>query len=232
MGSGSSRGKKVAPASVNEINSFRRHDNTVHVLKEERHLFKPLKITTSTNLSQSRNRAQQDCHSEGHDSEFSVEDDDIDVELNRVLQEYDNRELRSKRKTYQTKPFIRSNTYGLCYSSRVHNESVFNSTPHWQSSELSEGPGACCPDNGSVGVKDKKGIPGFYQFCKNTQIQFSSGTQENDLLTTGSACVESVPRAETDSVLEDGNGPSLSMPVILYDGSEVDLMETIEREFS
>lgn len=33
-------------------------------------------------------------------------------------------------------------------------------------------------------------------------------------------------------VLDDGNGPSLSKPVILYDGSEVDLMETIEREFS
>lgn len=180
MGSGSSRGKKVAPASVNEIKAFKRDDNTAHVSKEESHLFKLLKKPKLTNLNQSRNITQQlDCHSEGHDSEFSAEDDDIDVELYRVLEEYDNRELRSKRKTYQTKPFIRSNTYGLCHSSRVHNESVFNSTPHWQSSELSEGSGACCPDNGSVGVKDKKGIPVFNQFCKNTQIQFSSGAQEN-----------------------------------------------------
>ncbi|CAB1335375.1 unnamed protein product [Coregonus sp. 'balchen'] len=223
MGSGSSRGKKVVPASVNETNSFKRDDSTVHVLKEERHLFKPLTIPKSTNLSQSRNRAQQDCHSEGHDSEFSAEDDDIDVELNRVLEEYDNRELRSKRKTTQKKPFIRSKTYGLCHSNRVHNDSDFNSTPHSQSYEFSKRPGACCPDNCSVGVKDKKGIPVFDHFCKDTQIQFSSGTQENVRILFYLILV---------SVLDDSHGPSLSMPVILYDGSEVDMMETIEREFS
>lgn len=178
MGSGSSRGKKVAPSSVNEINSFRRDDNTVHVLKEERHLFKPLKITKSTNLSQSRNRAQHDCHSEGHDSEFSVEDDDIDVELNRVLQEYDNRELRSKRKTFAKMLLIGSDSNGFCHSRRVYNESDFNSTPHLQSSELSEGTGAHCPYNGSVGVINKdKNV--FHHFSKDTHIQFPSGTQEN-----------------------------------------------------
>ncbi|XP_071221771.1 uncharacterized protein [Salvelinus alpinus] len=231
MGSGSSCGKKVAPASVNEINAFKRDDNTVHVSKEESHLFKPLKIPKLTNFNQSRNIAQQlDCHSEGHDSEFSVEDYDVDVELDRVLEEYDNRELRSKRKTFAKTLLIGSDTYGFCNSRRVHNESDFNSTPHLQSCELSEGTGAHCPYNGSVEVINKdKHV--FHHFSKDTHIQFPSATQENDFLTKGT-CVESVPRSESDSVPDDSHGPSLSMPVILYDGSEVDLMETIEREFS
>ncbi|XP_029585716.1 uncharacterized protein LOC115172425 [Salmo trutta] len=231
MGSGSSRGKKVAPASVNEINAFKRDDNTVHVSKVESHLFKPLKKPKLTNLNQSRNITQQlDCHSEGHDSEFSAEDDDIDVGLDRVLEEYDNRELRSKRKTFAKMLLIGSDTNGFCNSRRVYNESDSNLTPHLQSCELSEGTGAHCPYNGSVGVINKdKNV--FHHFSKDTHIQFPSGTQENDFLTKGT-CVESVPRIESDSVPVDSHGPSLSMPVILYDGSEVDLMETIEREFS
>nr|XP_029543705.1 uncharacterized protein LOC115146070 [Oncorhynchus nerka] len=231
MGSGSSRVKKVAPGSVNEINAFKGDGNTVHVSKEESHLFKPLNIHKLTNFNQSRNITQQlDCHSEGHDSEFSAEDDDVDMELDRVLEEYDNRELRSKRKTFEKTLLIGSATYGFCNSKRVHNESDFNSTPHLQSSELSEGTGAHCPYNGSVGVINKdKHV--FHHISKDTQIQFPSATQENDFLTKGT-WVESVPRSESDSVPDDSHGPSLSTPIILYDGSEVDLMETIEREFS
>ncbi|CAB1331086.1 unnamed protein product [Coregonus sp. 'balchen'] len=201
MGVGSSRGMKVAPASVNEINAFIRDDNTVHVSKEESHLFKPLKIPKCTTFNQSRTQ-QLDSQSEGHDS-LSAEDDDIDVELDRVLEKYDNRELRSKRKTSAKKLLISSNTYGFSNSRRVYNESDFNSNPHLLISELSEGTGAHCPDNGSVAVNNKdKHV--FHHFSNDTHIQ----------------------------VPDDSHGPSLSMTVILYDGSEVDLMETIEREFS
>ncbi|XP_010877019.2 uncharacterized protein LOC105015513 [Esox lucius] len=226
MGSGSSRGKKVVPASFNETNAFKTED-IVDVLKEENHLYKPLKIQTFTKVRLSGNRTQPrtDCHIEGHDSEF---EDDIGLELDRGLEEYENRELRSKKKHFPKMPFIRSTTYGLCISRRVHNEMDFNSTPHLQSSGMSDRI-ATRSENASVRVNDTKCIRVFNRFCKDKQMHILSDTRENDL-TTGTVG-EYMHRAEAQSVPNNSQGPSHSLPAILYNDSEVDLMETIEREF-
>ncbi|KAG9336904.1 hypothetical protein JZ751_002393 [Albula glossodonta] len=137
MGSGGSRGKKIAPASVTEVTIYRpKKDGSERDQKGDGPSVKPFKIQKLANFSRSWNRARPDCHSEGHDSDFSLDDDDdIDVELDRDPMALD----------------------------------------------------------GSEG----------------------QGLAEETVLVPG--CCDA---------------PDLTMPVILYNGSEEDLMETIEREFS
>lgn len=96
--------------------------------KQQSRAFKPLKIHTI--LRTARNRAPQDCHSEGHDSEFSGEDDDIDGELlDTVMADYEERERASVKKHSSKKTFIRSKTYGLCHFSREDVDDDLSSTP-------------------------------------------------------------------------------------------------------
>ncbi|KAL0969684.1 hypothetical protein UPYG_G00230850 [Umbra pygmaea] len=226
MGCGGSRGKKIAPASGNELNALKLDDN-IHVLKEELN-FKPLKIHTFTNVNLFRNRAQPGPDSQIEAKEFSTEDC-IDVELDQVLEENDNRELRSKRKTFPKMSFLLANTSAFCISRPVKNESDLNVTPHLHCSEMSDRL-VKCPDNGSAGVNKKKDITDFNRFRKNTEILLCD-SRENGYSAKG-AGVQSVPRENTESVPNNSDGPSFPMPVVMYDGSEVDLMEKIERDFS
>uniref|UniRef100_UPI003AAD0119 uncharacterized protein n=1 Tax=Centroberyx gerrardi TaxID=166262 RepID=UPI003AAD0119 len=214
MGSGTSRGKKVAPARVGEVNVTKR-DATVTSPKHDSRSFKPL--TLHAHLRNCRNRAQLDCHSEGHDSEFSAEDEDIDAGLDPVLTDYEDQGRASKRKNPPKKSFIRSKTYGLCNFSRVHTDDDFNS-PQSPASETAEEPRGSHGGSGDVNKRGQKHTP-------------SCPSQHSGFLTRG-PCVEPVPRSEKQSSFGSCHSSSLTMPVILYDGSEEELMDTIEREFS
>lgn len=119
MGSGTSRGKKVAPACVSEVSVAKTAAGTSP--KPAKRLFKPPKIHAI--LRNARNRAQPDCHSEGHDSDFSREDDDIDGEMDTVLADYEERGWASVKKPPPKKTAFRSKTYGLCHSSQDDEDS-------------------------------------------------------------------------------------------------------------
>lgn len=112
MGSGTSRGKRVAPACASDVTVAKAAAGTSP--KQVNRPLKPSKIHAI--LRNARNRAQPDCHSEGHDSDFSREDDDMDGEVNTVLADDETRGWASAKKSPPKKTAIRSRTYGLCHS--------------------------------------------------------------------------------------------------------------------
>uniref|UniRef100_UPI0037E7154A uncharacterized protein n=1 Tax=Semicossyphus pulcher TaxID=241346 RepID=UPI0037E7154A len=219
MGSGTSRGKRVAPACVSEVNVIKTAGTSP---KQDSRPFKPLKIHAI--LRNARNRAQPDSHSEGHDSDFSREDDDIDAELDTVLAEYEERDRASVKKNPPKKAVIRSKTYGLCNFSQ-DDEEEFSSAPRPRASGTDEGPR--CSHGGSRDV-NKRSNNAFINFKKHTP---ASPNQQNGFLTRG-ALLEAVPTSGQQSTFGSCHSSSLTMPVILYDGSEEELMDTIERDFS
>ncbi|KAI1895892.1 hypothetical protein AGOR_G00111430 [Albula goreensis] len=226
MGSGGSRGKKIAPASVTEVTIYRpKKDGSERDQKGDGPSVKPFKIQKLANFSRSWNGARPDCHSEGHDSDFSLDDDDdIDVELDRVMAEYENRRFNSK-KGAERKSFQRSKTYGFCNSRKTFSGD-FTSTPHLKSSDVTER--TRVPRNhSSVKTSDKEQSWKSTHYVPNT----CSGIAFQDPMALDGS--EGQGLAE-ETVLVPGccDAPDLTMPVILYNGSEEDLMETIEREFS
>ncbi|KAJ8387805.1 hypothetical protein AAFF_G00149540 [Aldrovandia affinis] len=241
MGSGGSRGKKVAPASVTEVSACREgKDGIARDEKEEDgRLFKPFKIQKLADFNRSWHGGggggRPDCHSEGHDSDFSAEDeeeddDDIEVELDRVMAKYESKRFNSVKTTSRKKPFERSKTYGFCNSRRAYAGGDFISTPQLHSSEPAERtrhPG----DPGSVRGGGKEHAS-FSQPWETTHYAPN---------TCGKVFPDpSALRCSADQGLADETAlvpgccdpPGLALPVILYNGSEEDLMETIEREFS
>lgn len=121
MGSGSSRGKRVAPACVSEVSVAKTRSSSASP-KPVNRPFKPLKIHAI--LRNARHRAQPGCHSEGHDSDFSREDEDIDGEMDTVLADYEERGWASEKKNPPKKTSgFRSKTYGLCHSSQEDEDS-------------------------------------------------------------------------------------------------------------
>lgn len=208
MGTGTSRGKKVAPACVSEVTNT---GTGVTSPKPDSRPFKPLKIHTI--LRNARNRAQPDCHSEGHDSDFSGEDDDIDAELDTVLADYEERERASVKKPPPKKTFIRSKTYGLCHFSQEDTEDDFSSAA----------------PRVSHGV-NKRSDPAFTQMKKHTPATQNNSSSQGFL--TRGALLEAVPTSEKQSAFGSCHSSSFTTPVILYDGSEEELMDTIERDFS
>ncbi|TKS86737.1 hypothetical protein D9C73_020856 [Collichthys lucidus] len=209
MGSGTSRGKKVAPACVSEVNVTKTTVSTSP--KQDSRPFKPLKIHTI--LRNARNRAQPDCHSEGHDSDFSREDDDIDGELDTVLADYEDRGRASVKKNPPKKTVIRSKTYGLCHFSR-------------EDEEDSEEP------RGSNGGARVVNNDAFTHLKKHTPVCPSQHSASSQGFLTRGALLDAVPTSEKQSTCGSCHSSSLTMPVILYDGSEEELMDTIERDFS
>ncbi|XP_070835647.1 uncharacterized protein [Chaetodon trifascialis] len=214
MGSGTSRGKKVAPACVSEVNVSKTAAGTSP--KQDHRPFKPLKIHAI--LRNARNRAQPDCHSEGHDSDFSREDDDIDGELDTVLADYEEREGDTVKKTPPKKTVIRSKTYGLCHFSQEDEEDFSAKEPRGS-------------NGGSRGV-NKRSNDAFTHFKRHTPAPPSQHSSSSQGFLTRGALLEAVPTPEKQSTFGSCHSSSLTMPVILYDGSEEELMDTIEREFS
>ncbi|KAI3367616.1 hypothetical protein L3Q82_026462 [Scortum barcoo] len=220
MGSGTSRGKKVAPACVSEVNVTKSAVGTSP--KQDSRPFKPLKIHAI--LRNARNRAQPDCHSEGHDSDFSREDEDIDGELHTGLSDYEERGRASVKKNPPKKAVVRSRTYGLCHFSQEEDEDL-SSAPR---------PRAAEPRGSHSGSRDvnKRSNDAFTLFKKHTPACPSQHSSSSQGFLTGGALLETVPTSEKQSTFGSCHGSSLTMPVILYDGSEEELMDTIEREFS
>lgn len=138
MGSGSSRGKKVAPACVTEVNVTKTGANVAST-KQDRSPFKPLRNHSVWRKVPAR--AQPDCHSQGRDSDFSGEDLSIDGELERDLEVSEDIEKASVKRTCPKKSFIRSKTYGLCHFGQEDaGEEVSPPDPRLQESGGAEGP--------------------------------------------------------------------------------------------
>ncbi|KAM9341561.1 uncharacterized protein ABDE67_015219 [Symphorus nematophorus] len=213
MGSGTSRGKKVAPACVSEVSVAK---TAASPKQDNNRPFKPLKIHTI--LRNARNRAHPDCHSEGHDSDFSREDDDIDAELDTVLADYEEREGAAVKKNPPKKAVIRSKTYGLCHFSQDDEDDFSSEEPRGS--------------NGGSGVVNKRSNDAFTHLKKHPPVSPSQNSSSSQGFLTRRALLEVVPTSEKQSTFGSCHSSSLTMPVILYDGSEEELMDTIEREFS
>ncbi|KAK1893607.1 Aspartyl/glutamyl-tRNA(Asn/Gln) amidotransferase subunit B [Dissostichus eleginoides] len=210
MGSGTSRGKKVAPACVSELKGTTSTSGETSP-KQESRPFKPLKIQSI--LRNARNRAQPECHSEGHDSDFSREEDDIDGEMDTVIADYEEREKTSVKKTPPKKIVIRSKTYGLCPFSQEDEKDFSSEEPRGS--------------HGGSGDVNKRSSDASTQPACPSQHSSSQG-----FLTRG-ALLEAVPTSEkqSDDQIRRLAAP-LSLPAIMYDGSEEELMNTIEKEFN
>ncbi|XP_060938132.1 uncharacterized protein LOC133014935 [Limanda limanda] len=213
MGSGPSRGKKVAPACVSEVNGTKTTTGGVPYPKQDSRMFEPLKINAV--LRNARNRAQPDCHSQGPDSDLSGEDEDIDAELDTVLADYEERERTTEKKQPPKKTVVKSKTYGLCHLGREDAEDEVTGR--------AEEPRV--PRGGSEDV-NKRSKEAFTR-----QSSSSSSSSSRGFLTRGSQ-LDSVPTSEKQLTFGSCHSSSLTMPVIPYDGSEEELMDTIEREFS
>ncbi|XP_029983292.1 uncharacterized protein LOC115414196 [Sphaeramia orbicularis] len=219
MGSGPSRGKKVAPACVSEV-TVAKTAARVTATKHSGGPFRPLKIQTI--LRTARNRAQPDRHSEGNDSECSGEDDDIDGELDTVMANYEERERASVKKPPSKKTFIRSRTYGLCHFGREDTDEDFSSETRIRESGSTE------PRGSHRGDVNKRGYDAFSHFKKHTPLCPNEHTSSSQSVLTRGSLLEAVATKDKQFC----HNSSLTMPVILYDGSEEELMDTIEREFS
>ncbi|KAM3595136.1 uncharacterized protein V6R79_018753 [Siganus canaliculatus] len=209
MGSGTSRGKKVAPACVSEVNVTKKAVGKSSS-KQNHHPFRPLKIHAV--LRNARHRAQPGCHSEGQDSDLSREDDDIDTELDTVVADYNDRV--SAKKTVPKKTVIRSKTYGLCHGGQEDEEDFSSEEPR------------------GGGVVNKRSNDAFIHVQKQKPASNVQGNLSSQGFVTRGTLLEAVPTPEKQSKLHSCHNSSLAMPVILYDGSEEELMDTIEREFS
>ncbi|MEQ2249169.1 hypothetical protein ILYODFUR_026606 [Ilyodon furcidens] len=196
MGSGTSRGKKVAPACVSEVT--RAGGAGLHPSQQARGPFNQRKV--------------QGRHSEGPHSECSGEDDDT--------LRGDNTDGRgaSPRRT-----FIWSKTRGLCPFSREDTEDETSSSPQLDEPRV--------PRRGQQDVNKRSNCV-FTHRKPHTPagvIQRHPSTQK---FSVGGTFLESVPTCNKQQTFGSCHSPSLPMPVILYDGSEEELMDTIEREFS
>lgn len=217
MGSGPSRGKKVAPACVSEV-TVAQTAARIPSTKHGHRPFKPLNIQTI--LRTARNRAHPDRHSEGNESDCSGEDDDVDAELDTVLADYEDRERASVKKAPPKKTFIRSRTYGLCHFGREDTDEDFSSET--RINEPTETRGS---HRGDV---NNRRYNGFTHFKKHAPLGPNERTSSSQSVLTRGSLLEAVATKDKQSC----HNSSLPMPVILYDGSEEELMDTIEREFS
>lgn len=114
MGSGTSRGKKVAPACVGQVTSIKAS------CKPVKRPLQPPKIHAI--LRNARKCAQRDRHREGHDSGSSGEDNDGE------------RDAVPERRGWVSEKTIpakkSSKTYGLCHARREGEEDSGPEEPH------------------------------------------------------------------------------------------------------
>nr|XP_057946027.1 uncharacterized protein LOC131140011 [Doryrhamphus excisus]XP_057946028.1 uncharacterized protein LOC131140011 [Doryrhamphus excisus] len=200
MGSGTSRRTKVAPAGLSEANKAAKTTAAVSTSKHTARAFHLLRI-------HARRRAPpSDCHSAGHDSELSGDDDDVDPDLDAVLAGYEEEDMvvEERKRTCVKKCSKRSRTYGLC---------------HFSSREEDEGQQGAS-HSGLSGAQGPHGSPG----ANNQRSNDAFTAAHKAFLTTG-PMLGDVPPSSQKQI-------TLATPVILYDGSEEELMDTIERDFS
>ncbi|KAK1171852.1 hypothetical protein AOXY_G6777 [Acipenser oxyrinchus oxyrinchus] len=243
MGSGSSRWKNISSGLQKEdhmyINKKERHGGNCSDPKEETCLYKSYKIQPLPDLTKPRSRSGLGCHSEGHDSDFSIDDEDsLDGEIDRVLAEYEGRDFYSSRK-HKNNSFVRSNTYSFCNSRQVYKGSDFNSMTYIQ----------------KVDQMRTKKQPAFGLFGSMEVQHFDcDGTVlvspwENNIVNNRDTCSQKMQRNDslkqgrtndlknnnlTDTLHSSSENPSpiLTRTPALYDDSEEELMSSIEREYS
>lgn len=114
MGSGTSRGKKVAPACVGQVTSIKTS------CKPVKRPLQPPKIHAI--LRSARKSAQPDRHSEGHDSDSSGEDDDGETGAGPERTGWVRAKVTPAKKS--------TKTYGLCHSRREGEEDSGPEEPH------------------------------------------------------------------------------------------------------
>ncbi|XP_019728162.1 uncharacterized protein LOC109517430 [Hippocampus comes] len=218
MGSGTSRVTKVAPVGFGEAKPAKNVSSSV--ASSKRDAFDALRV-------HSRRRAPVDCHSAGHDSGLSGDDDDdADAELGGFDEA--GAAVRPKGKKNQAaskKAFMRCRTYGLCHfrtgeedEQQEQGASSTSSTP----SSTTSGLGGAQGPHGSRGAGNKN--RSHHAFapppqCSTQAFLTRRPTEEDGAL------------SQTQATFGHSM-PPLATPVILYDGSEEELMDTIEREFS
>ncbi|XP_055361792.1 uncharacterized protein LOC114848230 isoform X2 [Betta splendens] len=246
MGSGTSRGKRVAPARGSDADARPASGVAASGPDEP-------KVRAAARNERSR-ALPPECHSDGHDSDASAEDDAGDGDADAGVEE--RRRTRPPRKA-------KARTYGLCHFSREDAEDDFGA----------EGPRGARGGSTDVNNGSSDALTRFKKHATRCPGPNNSSTQGFVLR---GALLEAVPTSEKQSgdqntrplfpvrlrlvrgaraqqktasvaaLLERDNphgslslrsdgsrhGSSLTMPVILYDGSEEELMDTIEREFS
>ncbi|XP_049595795.1 uncharacterized protein [Syngnathus scovelli] len=212
MGSGTSRGTKVAPAGLGEGKPAKKTSSSGAPSKKD--AFDALRV-------HARRRSPMDCHSAGHDSQLSGDDDDADAELDSFGEAEEAVRRRGKKNQGASKKaFTRSRTYGLChFSSGDEDEQQQQES---SASSSSSGLGGAQGPQGSRGAgNNPRGHDAFAPPPHSSPQAF---------LTTGPR-EDVVPLSQTQTTFGH-NTPHLATPVILYDGSEEELMDIIEREFS
>uniref|UniRef100_A0A1A8CZ01 Uncharacterized protein n=1 Tax=Nothobranchius kadleci TaxID=1051664 RepID=A0A1A8CZ01_NOTKA len=200
MGSGASRGKKVAPCVTNVTNT----GPGVASSKLDRGPFKNIK--TRTALRNARSREHPDSFTKRHGSDFSGDEDGA------VLADEENRNGFFVKISPPKRTFLRSKTYGLCHFSQEDSEDAIGS------SKRSEEPRPAASKDVN---KRRQHTPGA-----STQQDMLSGKFLESVPTPEKQLIHS---CRTSSCCHN---PSLATPVILYDGSEEELMDAIEKEFS
>lgn len=114
MGSGTSRGKKVAPACVGQVTSIKAS------CKPVKRPLQPPKIHAI--LRNARKCAQRDRHREGHDSGSSGEDNDGERDAVPERLGWVSEKTTPSKKS--------SKTYGLCHARREGEEDSGPEEPH------------------------------------------------------------------------------------------------------
>ncbi|XP_061824188.2 uncharacterized protein [Nerophis lumbriciformis] len=215
MGSGTSRGTKVAPAGLSEANKAAKTSTEVGSSKQHA----PARAFHLLRIDARRRAPPADCHSAGHDSEHSGDDEDVDVELDAVLAGYEEEEeevvvVETRKGTCVKKSSKRSRTYGLChFSSREEDEGQQGASS--SSSSSSSGLKGAQGPHGSRGTNNNKRSHDAFTATHNCSPRA--------FLTTGPTLgLHHPPPSQNIS----------ATPVMLYDGSEEELMDTIERDFS
>lgn len=173
MGSGTSRGKKVAPACVTR--EVRMDEGGGAGVRPSQKARGPC----SQHTVQPESHSDTDGHSVG--------------------------------KTSPRRTFIRSKTYALCPFSGGDTEDEDSCSPRVPRSAPRD--------------QNKRSDCVFTPRKQQTLADFT----QPHMLSAGGKFLESVPTCDKQ---RPSGGPSLPMPLILYDGSEEELMDTIEREFN
>ncbi|CAG5866562.1 unnamed protein product [Menidia menidia] len=221
MGTGTSRGKKVAPVCVSELNVTKTGSAIASPKQDDPTQFRSLEAPTA--VSSVRKSARPDGSSVGHGAHSAGEDNCADRELETVLADYEECESVSVKKTYKKRSFVKSKKYGLCHFRQDDTESDVSSAPPQRTSGGAEEPRVSPAVPKDV---NKRSNLAFTHSREHNNTTKACPNQQKGCLTRGTS-LEAIPTSE-----KQPSRDSLTMPVMLYHGSEEELMDTIEKEFS
>lgn len=147
MGSGKSRGKRVAPASETDAVD----NNSVKAGENNKSSVGHFRVRASTSLA--NKNTHTDCQSEGQHSEWST---DLEGELEEILGESDEQKSNVNNDSSVKKRFFSSKTFGLCNYIRVRDDQLVASTHQLPNVGLVTG--SCHHAQSEMSVKEKKQV--------------------------------------------------------------------------